>query len=82
MDTIFRTPRWINQRSTIMAEVATIAAAGVRGAVEWFRRRRNARTLGRLSDRQLDDLGLHRSQIPSLAHDGGVGRARYRHAGD
>ncbi len=82
MTCVYSDPRWINQRSTIMAEVATIAAAGVRSAVEWSRRRRNAQSLGHLSDRELVDLGLHRSQMPSLAHDGDVGRARYRHAVD
>lgn len=36
----------------------------------WLRYRDTIRELSRLSDRQLDDLGIHRSDIPGVAWRG------------
>jgi uncharacterized protein YjiS (DUF1127 family) len=36
----------------------------------WLRYRDTLRELSRLSDRQLDDLGIHRSDIPGVAWRG------------
>jgi uncharacterized protein YjiS (DUF1127 family) len=37
------------------------------GVSRWFRYRDTVRQLSRLSDRELDDLGIHRSDISAVA---------------
>lgn len=78
MSSVYADPRWINDRPTVMADRTSMAVVGTRNAVDWYRRRRDAQALRRLSDYALKDLGLHRSQIVSLTRGADVEQTRYR----
>ncbi len=82
MSSVYADPRWINHRPTAMAEITALTVAGIRNAIHWYRQRRAAQILQRLSDHELKDLGMHRSQIVSVVHSGNVEQSRYRNAND
>ncbi len=82
MSSVYADPRWTENRPTAMVEISTMAFAGIRSAAHWYRERRAAQVLQRLSDHELKDLGIHRSQIVSVVHSGDVEQSRYRYTND
>jgi len=61
---------------TLRAFLRVAADAALQHAAAWFAYRRTVRELSDLSNRDLADLGLHRSEIRRVAHDSVYGARR------